>query len=100
MNEVAEIERWYTERRQHNSAGWLVTNLSEVPDRARWRALHRRCDPEPDSCDDYWIDVSRIRAIEDVLVWTAHLAHKTWFKHTSWDDDVLFAVIPRRAWAV
>jgi Bifunctional DNA primase/polymerase, N-terminal len=50
--------------------GYPATELLDLPDRVRWRVLHRRCDPEPDS-PDYWVAVERIRTAGDVLCWSA-----------------------------
>jgi hypothetical protein len=66
-------------------AVYTLGELNGMPDRARWHALHRSCDPNLDS-NDYWIGVERIRTYPQVLEWSAHLLSKTWITDTTWQD--------------
>jgi predicted GIY-YIG superfamily endonuclease len=63
--------------------------------RPTWRAFHRSCDPDLADAG-YWFDVARIRTVDDVLDWTAHLIGKRWLPDTNW-KQVLEHV--RQQWA-
>lgn len=80
---VVEWER----RHPSQVEGWDVrsfTDYMDYPEPASWRVLHRACDPFPTS-NDYWISVERIRTLEQVIGWTAHLMEsKQWIGNTTW----------------
>ncbi len=62
---------------------WLG-ELIERLEQARWRVLHRACDPNPES-SDYWIGIERARTTTDLLLRTAHLLEtKKWIQSTTW----------------
>jgi hypothetical protein len=63
------------------------TELSELPDPAHWRVLHRRCDPEPED-NGYWFDIERARTVRQLLGWTAHLMGKSWLEYTDWQNFI------------
>jgi hypothetical protein len=88
--EIHAYRQWhdeFDERQRIKANGGLISycisELAGMPDPARWRCLHRSCDPTPDSTD-YWIDIERIRTYPRLLEWTAHLLEKTWLQSTSW----------------
>lgn len=83
---VNATERAYRdfERRESGKAVTLDSLLA-LPDPARWRVHHVRCDPEPDSAD-YVIEVHRARTHAQLLRWTAHLMGKEWLRYTDWDE--------------
>jgi hypothetical protein len=71
------------EWRVYSFADPMLPPLDAIP---RWRTLHGRCDPEPQT-NDYWIGMERIREVSQVLSWTAHLIEsKEWLPETDWDD--------------
>jgi hypothetical protein len=59
-----------------------MSELSDLPNRVRWRVLHRNCDAELES-PAYWIAVERIRSAGDVISWSSHLLEKNWIQETS-----------------
>jgi hypothetical protein len=63
-----------------------MSELVDYPERVRWHVLHSACDPRPDSGDDYWIGIERIRSASDVIRWSSHLLEKRWIQETSWND--------------
>jgi len=64
---------------------WKIYNLADIQDSVRWHVYHRECDPEPDG-PDYWIEVSRIRTLPQLVHWTAHLLEKNWISDTNWNS--------------
>lgn len=90
---IAEHEQAMARWREDNQPGgyMCITDLLAIPKPARWRAHHRRCDPEPDS-SDYWIDVARLRTWRALLEWTAHLMGKRWLPATDWQRLIESAV--------
>lgn len=75
--------------RKHNPPGRLnvhhVGSLLEYPQPVR--CLHSQCDPRPDSDDDYWISIERVRTAEQLLDLTAHLLEtKNWLDTTTWSS--------------
>lgn len=84
----AEFKRRKSEEAGSSWVFYSVLELDEVPHRAAWKALHRYCDPNPDS-NDYWFDVERIRTYREVIGWTAHLMGKKWILHTTWNELLL-----------
>lgn len=84
------LSRWkeFSEDHRDRKTGWTAYCLADAPmiPSARWHVLHRICDPQPESWDDYWIAVERAQTVEQLLSWTIHLAEKSWYSHTNWDD--------------
>jgi hypothetical protein len=90
--EIHAYDRWneeFDEKQRAKAKGGLVmyrlSELNGMPEPARWRKLHQRCDPDPESTD-YWIGIERIRTRPEVLRWTAHLLGKNWIQSTTWRD--------------
>ncbi|MEW6473029.1 MAG: hypothetical protein AB1679_12230 [Actinomycetota bacterium] len=77
-------------QRESGCVVWSGGELAAMPDQAPWMAWHSRCDPNPDG-SGYWFWVERCRTAAQLLDWTAHLAGKSWFKHTSW-TSLLYGV--------
>jgi len=71
-------------QRAHSGPVDVHELLSTFPAEVQWHAVHRRCDPDPDSASEYVIDVERIRSPWDVIGWTAHLMGKNWLEATNW----------------
>lgn len=77
------------ERNAHIAAGNLVACITPIklgrrePRRAYWRAIHRSCDTDIGG-SQYWIGVERIRTIQQLLDWNAHLGGKDWLSATDW----------------
>lgn len=71
--------------------------VTMIPVGPRWKILHWKCDPDPDSPTDYPIEIERIRTVLQLLDWTAHLFEKNWFQDTDWDQIIRRAMpqIPR-----
>lgn len=90
--DIAQWEQWHEEfdrsRRERAQGGitfYCVSDLNDMPPRAAWKVLHRRCDPEPAS-SDYWYEIGRIRTPADVFARTAHLMGKRWINSTDWQN--------------
>lgn len=81
------FDEMLAERARENDSIFAGFVLSEMPDvePARWTALHRWCDPEPES-NDYHFAIERIRTQAHVISWAAHLAEKNWIDYTNWSD--------------
>jgi hypothetical protein len=80
------VKAWEAEHAK-TSAGFTLYDgaaLLAHPEPPRWQVLHCECDPQPDSGDDYWIGVERIRTPAQAIHWTAHLLGKTWLPDTNW----------------
>jgi hypothetical protein len=87
----------YDELRKHEQAareweaehaGIFAVPLEEFlkyPGSARWKVLHRRCDPKPNA-DAYHFDAARIRTASHAIEWAAHLLEKDWITSTNWND--------------
>lgn len=56
-----------------------------VPERAKWKVCHRKCDPIPDQEPDYWFDVATADSPRKMVDWAAHMLSKHWLKVTDWD---------------
>lgn len=54
------------------------------PGPARWKIYHLKCDPNPDTRSEYWMDISAIETASDLLNTTAHLLEKRWLQYTDW----------------
>lgn len=52
-----------------------------------WAAHHDNCLPDPDDIG-YEIDVDQLRTVPYLLRWTLHLAEKTWYADSGWDDFI------------
>jgi hypothetical protein len=81
---------WAWEKRvREKSTGplfiYCAGELRDYPKPAAWRALHRRCDPEPDA-PAYFFGIERIRRAAHVIWWAAHLLEKNWITSTNWND--------------
>lgn len=69
--------------------GWRTMTMLELvthPDRVRWAALHRGCDPNPDEIACYWVDIDQLRTWRHVAGRTAHLITKEWLPQTDWTE--------------
>lgn len=68
--------------------GWIHSGevFVSYPHAVRWQVVHAHCDPQPNSADDYWIAVERIRTPEQVIRWASHLLEKGWIRNTDWGD--------------
>lgn len=50
--------------------------------RAHWHISHYTC--RKDVGPSYKIEIYRIRTLQKLLLWTAHLMEKNWLEHTDW----------------
>lgn len=81
-------QQYEAERRELGS--WVPIDLKalfEAPDRAKWVAHHRGCDPDPHS-SDYWFGVERARTAVQLLDWSLHLSEKCWLEDTDWTSFI------------
>ena len=69
-----------------------IREIMEMPEPAKWRALHHACVDEVDAGHEYGFDVARARKVEHVLGWTLHLSEKDWFEYTDWTEFVRSAM--------
>jgi hypothetical protein len=61
---------------------------TDVPELVPWSVTHLRCG-SVNAADCYWIEISRIRSVPQVLAWSVHLAKKTWVtQETDWLEFV------------
>ena len=73
-------------RAEERAGGGLkIYSLADIQHSVRWHVYHRECDPDPDG-PDYWIEISRIRTMPQLVHWTAHLLAKGWIHDTNWNS--------------
>jgi hypothetical protein len=68
-----------------------VEDLLAQPDTVEWQVHCDNCNPhQDDECGDcYWFGVERCRKWADLIVWTAHLAGKSWVMAvTNWMEFI------------
>jgi hypothetical protein len=85
-------------KKESGDFAWSGPELMSLPEPARWRIHHRKCDPTRDEDGYYFFEVGRADTYEKLLAWTAHLLSKDWLEHTDW-SQFLYGRISREAQA-
>lgn len=85
LAEIGSAHREY-EAKRRTQGSWAPVDMSELfdlPGPAPWRPVHDRCDKLGDASPS-WIYSRDVRTYRDLLVWTCHLASKSWIDSTDW----------------
>lgn len=84
MEEMRTYQREVKAFHKKHSGFMTLGELMEHPDQVEWKAMHSKCDPEPDVDSWYWISLDRISDVWQMLSWTSHLMGKSWIGDTNW----------------
>jgi hypothetical protein len=96
--EARVMARNEAERPASRWVRWEIADILSLPHLSEWHVWHKRCDPAPDSADDYWLSIERARTYAQVLDLTLHLSSKKWFGATNWRNFV-YGRVPGVAWS-
>lgn len=85
MPSVQEVDQAWDDFREKHPGGYDLTELIDMPDQVRWRAVHEACEEEGSS---YSIEIAKVRTHAGLLKWTAHLMGKRWLSSTDWAEVI------------
>lgn len=87
IERVVETRDWLAARTDEDGVRSIrIGEIGQMPADVRWLIQHSACDPRPDG-PGYWIDVERIRTMDELAWWTLHLFEKSWVQPaTDWSE--------------
>lgn len=85
LSEIQKAHREYEEQRRARGS-WVPIDWAEffsLPGPAPWQAVHKGCDQFRET-SPYWIEIGVVSTYRELLIWTCHLAEKSWLGNTDW----------------